>query len=156
MLPGQVFVIIQVRMWGTCDTPVGTNTAAPRNVMPSVVEHANTLNEYLSKPHPCLPASPGSFLPSEGSPTDAPRALSRVLRGLSPKSLRGSLREAGASGARKRTSMGKRREEWESLASPSTSTDDSGQGWTCSFASLRGVNKAAEMEDDRCKSGENF
>ena len=40
-----------------------------------------------------------------------------------------------------RTSVGKRREELESLASPCSSTDDSARGWTCSFASLRGTSE---------------
>ena len=61
----------------------------------------------------------------------------------------------------KRTSMGKRREELESLVPPCSSTDDSARGWPCSFASSRGTNEQsakqpAEMEDDHCKSGKHF
>ena len=48
--------------------------------------------------------------------------------------------------------------ELQSLKSPCSSTDDSGHGWTCSFASLRGANEQstrqlAETEGDDFKSG---
>ena len=69
--------------------------------------------------------------------------------------------EAHKRSERKRTGVGKRREVLESMASLCSSMDDSAQGWTCSFASLRGTNEQStkqltEMVDDHCKSGRNF
>ena len=58
----------------------------------------------------------------------------------------------------KRAQIATRKKELQSLASPCSSTDDSGHGWTYSFASLRCANEQstrqpAETEGDHCKSG---